>query len=207
MVGFEAQWNGKPGQGFCNDSAQFSRSVIQPGALIPLQAGIVGDHKHRKGNDTAGGLRTEELHRVRNPGNPQAVNYQDRREQLLAPKKMARDKQERSWQRNHPPSQDSLEMRIQYFLRLLAAPNAQNRECPGKKRDPYDCQARIDFRSCSWSMRWRATRIRGWGATGRWRWRATFSRRWMATGRWRGRLSARCSAYPQRQYHCRNCVL
>jgi hypothetical protein len=60
-------------------------------------AGIAEDHKPRKGNDTAGCQRTEELHRVRNPGNPQAVNYQDRREQVWAPKKMARrGKKERS---------------------------------------------------------------------------------------------------------------
>ena len=64
--------------------------------LDPASGRNAADHKHRKGNDTAGGQRTEELHRVRNPGNPQAVNYQDSREQVKAPKKMARDKQERS---------------------------------------------------------------------------------------------------------------
>jgi hypothetical protein len=50
--------------------------------LDPASGRNAADHKHRKGNDTAGGQRTEELHGVRNPGNLQAVNYQDSREQV-----------------------------------------------------------------------------------------------------------------------------
>jgi hypothetical protein len=154
-------------------------------------AGIAEDHKPRKGNDTAGCQRTEELHRVRNPGNPQAVNYQDRREQYGRPRRWrgGAKKSGPDWE-IFLPAKTRLRY-VQYLLRLLAAPNPQNRECSGKKRDPYDCQARIDFGSSSWSRRWRGM------ATWRWRRVAT----------WSWRLSARCGAYPKRQYHCRNCVL
>ena len=62
-------------------------SAKEPGVegdvfLIQVQAGIAEDHKHRKGNDTAAGQRTEELLRVRNSGNAQAINNQDSREQV-----------------------------------------------------------------------------------------------------------------------------